>query len=159
MARRDLLPWSAAVESTVADFITTAISEGMSRSATQSAIRDLGLSMSTERMRGLWEAAERATADVLERLPDSQIVPALDGLTAPAAMKIATDYVHNVELTGPGGRTRYLMVATNDPNLTAADIIGQAMEVGNDRSRYEQGTGVPPGGWTGGAIESSWHRA
>lgn len=158
MARRELLPWSAAVEETVADFVAEAMSRGMSRSATQSAIRDLGLSMSDTRMAGIWSAAERAVEEVMQERPLSEIRPATEGLTAPAAMRIATDYVYTVRLTGAGGRERVLSVATNDASMTAQDIIAQAMEIGNDRSRYEAGSAIPPGGWTGGYIDSAWHR-
>ena len=158
MARRALAPWDAAIESTVAEFVAQSIAEGASRSATHAAIRDMGLSMPAGRMSAMWSVGERAVADVMRQLPPADIVPALDGLTAPAAMKIATDYVHNVRLTGAGGRERFLMVATNNPSLTENDILGEAQGTANDRSRYEPGTAIPPGGWIAQSIEQSWHR-
>ena len=158
MARRELAPWSADMEPLVADFLAEAVDRGMSRTAAQAAIRDMGLSMPDRIMGGIWEAANRAHSEVIAETPLSQLRPALEGLTAPTTMQIATDYMFTVKMEGADGRERHLNIVTNDPNRTAESIIAEAMEVANDRSKYAPGTAIPPGGWFGGHIESAWHR-
>lgn len=141
-----------------AEFVDQALREGLGKTETLSALRELGAGMGYERFSALWDVAGAAReADALAR-PANELFPAVEGLTAPTTMKIATDYLYTVTLEGAGGQTRTLNLATNDPTLSEADIVGEALRVANDRSRYSQAGGIPPGGWISGSLDSAWHR-
>lgn len=141
-----------------AEFVEQALAEGMTKSATLSALRELGAGMGYGRFSALWDVTREARAAEALQRSASVLQPAIEGLTAPTEMKIATDYLYTVHLEGAGGRSRSINVAVNEWDWTAQDIVNEALRVANDRSRYSAKGQIPDGGWTTGHIEAGWHR-